>query len=234
MLLFKQYFNGSKKFPYSQASAMRFGLDYCSKCGYLNKMSVYKNLYTRMHTHACKHLCSEYTLMCANLSRHIKRRMATKSINLRLRINQYQILHRGPDAQPGRRQRAQEVDDVPSIQIPIPGHEPSHQPLHASVLQAHLPGGRVETLAAAQGVFLDVEGNVQEGGEGVGELDDADGGDDGDEAGEGGDGGADDEGNGPVDGDDGHPEEFAGFLGEGWGAEEFDCNVVIEDCGEER
>ena len=203
--------------------------------------SLYTQIFTRTrtHTHARTHThiymyALDNTLIRPILRRHIKRRMATKRINLRLRINQDQILHRGPDTQPGRRQRAKKVDDVPSIQIPIPGHETSHQPLHACVLQAYLPGGRVETLAAAQGVFLDVKGKVQEGGEGVGELDDADGGDDRDEAGEGGDGGADDEGDGPVDGDDGHPEVFAGFLGEGWGAEEFDCDVVIEDCGEER
>ena len=69
--------------------------------------------------------------------RDIKRRMAAKSIDLRLRINEDQILHRGPDAQPGRRQRAQKVEDVPSIQIPILSHETSHHPLHARVLQAH-------------------------------------------------------------------------------------------------
>lgn len=98
-------------------------------------------------------------------------------------------------------------------------------------MQAHLPGRGVETLVAAQGVFLDAEGEVQEGGEGVGELDDTDGGDDGDEAGEGGDGGADDEGDGPVDGDEGHPEEFSILVGERWGAEEFDGYVVVKDCG---
>ena len=160
--------------------------------------------------------------------------MAAKRIELRFRINKDQILHRGPHTQPGGRQRANDVEDIPNIQIPIPGHEPSHQPLHAPVLQAHLSGGGVEALAAAQGVFLDAEGEVQEGGEGVGELDDADGGDDGDEAGEGGDSGADDEGDGPVDGDDGHPEEFAGFYGEGWGAEEFDGYVIVKDYGGEH
>ena len=158
--------------------------------------------------------------------------MAAKSIELRLRINEDQILHRGPDAQTGRRQRAQKVEDVPGVQIPILGHEASHHPLHARVLQAHLAGGRVETLAAAQGVLLDVEGNVQERGEAVGELDDADGGDDGDEAGEGGDGGTDYEGDGPVDGDDGYPEHFAVLLSEGWGAEELDGDVIIEDYGQ--
>lgn len=160
--------------------------------------------------------------------------MAAKSIELRLRIDEDQILHRGPNPQPGRRQRAAKVKDVPSIQIPIPSHEPSHQPLQAPVLQAHLSGDGVEALAAAQGVFLNVEGEMQEGGKAIGELDGADGGDDGGEAGEVGDGGTDYEGDGPVDGDDGHPEEFAFLVGEGWCAEEFDGYVVVENCVGER
>ena len=95
-----------------------------------------------------------------------------------------------------------------------------------------MPGRGVEALAAAQGVLPDAEGEVEERGEGVGELDDADGGDDGDEAGEGGDCGADDEGDGPVNGDEGDPEEFAVSVGERWGVEEFNGDVVVEDCGE--
>ena len=88
----------------------------------------------------------------------------------------------------------------------------------------------IEPLAITQGVLFDVEGNVQPGGEGVCELDDADRGHDGGEAGEVGDGGADDEGDGPVDGDDCDPEEFTVFEGEWWGAEEFDADVIVEDC----
>lgn len=157
--------------------------------------------------------------------------MAAKGIKLRLRVYENQILDRGPDTQPGRRQRTQKVDNVPNVQIPIPSHETSHQPLHAPILQTDLSSGRVEALAAAKGVFLDVEGKVQERGEGVGELDDADRGDDGGESGEGGDGGADHEGDGPVDGDESHPEEFAVLVGEGWRAEELDGYVVIQDFG---
>lgn len=157
--------------------------------------------------------------------------MTAVSIDLRLGINENQILTRGPDAQPGRRQRAQKVDDVPNIQIPIPSHEAPHHPLHARVLQADLPGDGVKTLAAAQGVLLDVEGEVEEGGEGVGELEDADGGDDGGETGKVGDGGADDESDGPVDWDQGDPEDFAILLAEGWRAEKFDGYVIVENCG---
>ena len=157
--------------------------------------------------------------------------MAAKSIDLRFRVNENEILHGGPDAQPGRGERAQKVDDVPRIQVPIPRHEPSHQALHASVLQADLSRDGVVALAAAQGVLFDVEGEVQEGREGVGELEDAAGGGDGCEAGESGDCGTDDEGDGPVDGDEDHPEEFAISVSEGRGIEEFNAYVVVEDWG---
>ena len=158
--------------------------------------------------------------------------MAPKSINLRFRVQQHQILHSSPNAQTSRRERAQKVNDVPHIQVPIPRQEAPHQAPHARVLQADLSRNGVVALAAAQGVLLDVEGEVEKGGEGVCELEDADGGDDGREARESGDGGADDEGDGPVDGDDGHPEEFSVPVGEGRGVEEFDAYVVVEDCGE--
>ena len=155
--------------------------------------------------------------------------MAPKSIDLRLRINENQILHRSPNAQPSRRQGTQEIQNVPHIQIPIPRHEPPHQSLHARVLQTDLARNGVVALAALQGVLLDVEGEVQEGREGVGELQDAGCRDDGREARESGDGGADDEGDGPVDGDEDHPEEFAVFVGERRSVEEFDAYVVVED-----
>ena len=157
--------------------------------------------------------------------------MAAKSIDLGFRVNENEILHGSPNAQPGRRERAQKVDDVPHIQIPIPRHEASHQALHARVLQADLSGDGVVALTAEQGVLLDVEGEVQERREGVGELEDAGGGDDGCEAGESGDCGSDNEGDGPVDGDEDHPEEFAIFMSERRGIEKFDAYVVVEDWG---
>ena len=157
--------------------------------------------------------------------------MASKSIQLRFRIDQDQILHRGPDAQPGRRQGAQEIYDIPNIQVPIPRHEPPHQPLDTSVEQDDVAGDGVEALAALKGVFLDVEGEVEEGGKGVGELEDAKGGDDAGEAGEVGDRGPDDKGDGPVDGDDGHPDPFARLVGERGRAKYFDAYIVVEDCG---
>lgn len=157
--------------------------------------------------------------------------MAAKGIDLGLRIDENQILHRGPNAQPGRRQSPRAVKDVKHVQIPVPSHEAPHQPLEAAILQRDLARGGIEALIAAQGVLFDVEGDVQPWGKRVGELEDADGGDDGGEAGEGGDGGGDDEGDGPVDGDESYPEEFAVPMSKGWGAEEFHGYVVVEHFG---
>lgn len=84
-------------------------------------------------------------------------------------------------------------------------------------------------MAEDDGVALDAVGDVQDGREGVGELQDARCRDDGGEAGEIGNGGADDESDGPVAWDDGHPEEFAGPLVKRRGAEEFDGDVVVQD-----
>ncbi len=66
---------------------------------------------------------------------------------------------------------------------------------------------------------------MEEGREGVGELEDAGCGDDGGEAGEVGDGGADDEGDSPVEGDDEDPDYFAGAVVE-WGCA---CVEIIRD-----
>ena len=70
---------------------------------------------------------------------------------------------------------------------------------------------------------------MQEGRESVCELQDTDGRHDGCEAGEIWDGGPNDEGDGPVEGDEADPEVFPCFLGEGRGAEEFDGDVIVED-----
>lgn len=75
--------------------------------------------------------------------------MASKSVELRLRVDKNQILHRSPNAQPGRRQSPHAVNDVPHVQIPIPGHEAPHQPLHAAIMQRDLPGGGIEPFVAA-------------------------------------------------------------------------------------
>ncbi len=58
-------------------------------------------------------------------------------------------------------------------------------------------------------------------------MDDAEGGDDGDEAEEVGDGGGDYEGEGPVDGDDDCPVDFAGLGRQGGGVQEVHEDVVV-------
>ena len=75
------------------------------------------------------------------------------------------------------------------------------------------PRRRVEPFISLQRVDFDVVAQRKPRWEGVAELDDAEGGDDGDETEEIGDGGGDYEGDGPIDGDDDCPEDFAGFGG---------------------
>ena len=166
-------------------------------------------------------------------SRHIKRRVAAKGIELRLRIDDDQILHRGPNAQPHRRQRPHQINHIPHIQPPPPGHKPARQPPHANVQPRDAPRDGIEPLplTGPQGVLAHREGEVQEGREGVGELDDAGRADDGGEAAEVGDRGPDDEGQAPVDGDERRPELFAGAVRQGGEVQELDGYVVVEDWG---
>lgn len=60
-------------------------------------------------------------------------------------------------------------------------------------------------------------------------MENTEGGYDGGQAGEIGDTGSDHEGNGPVDGDQSGPEEFARAIGDRWEVEELNENVVIDD-----
>lgn len=92
-------------------------------------------------------------------------------------------------------------------------------------------GGGVVAFAGKEGVFFDLEADVEEWGKGVGELGDAEGANDADESAKCGDQGADYEGEGPVDGDEDYPEDFADFGGEDGEAEEFDEDVVVDDWG---
>jgi len=91
-------------------------------------------------------------------------------------------------------------------------------------------------------ISLDLEAEGEDGGEGVCELQDADGADEAGDVGELRDGGADDPGDGPVGGDEGDPEPFAGCGGEGWGVEklledfdvgDFDADVAVEGGGDQ-
>ena len=62
-------------------------------------------------------------------------------------------------------------------------------------------------------------------------MEDAEGGDDRGQADEVRDAGCDDEGDGPVDGDEADPHDFAGFGGERGRAEHLDEDVVVDDYG---
>lgn len=88
---------------------------------------------------------------------------------------------------------------------------------------------RVVSLTWEHGVDHGLGADVQEGGEGVGELDDTDGADDADEGVEVGDHSADDECQGPVDGNHDDPEDFAFFGGEFGHAEDLDTDIVVDD-----
>ncbi len=76
-------------------------------------------------------------------------------------------------------------------------------------------GVLVEGFAGEHGALLDLEADFQERREGVGEVADAEGADEGGDVAEFGDGAGDDEGEGPVDGDHGDPDEFSADGGKG-------------------
>jgi hypothetical protein len=79
------------------------------------------------------------------------------------------------------------------------------------------------------GSLLDPVIGRKHGREGVGELQDTESGNDGGETGEVGDTGGQDEGDGPVDWDESHPQELAGLVGERGEAEKLDENVVVDN-----
>lgn len=66
--------------------------------------------------------------------------------------------------------------------------------------------------------------------EGVRELSDTDGTNDTHECVEVGDDGTDDKGNSPVDWDQEDPDYFTGLGGKRWHAEDFNTDVVVDDC----
>ena len=109
------------------------------------------------------------------------------------------------------------------------GDETTHPATYAVVEARDLPRGGVEAFVGSYRVLVDSEAEGHDWRERVGELQDADGGDEGGELEEGRDRGCDDEGDGPVDGHDADPEPLAILGREGWGAEEVDEDVVVED-----
>lgn len=159
-----------------------------------------------------------------------QRTLADKTVRRPALEGRPQVLNRRIRTQPRQHQRPEEVEDVPHIHPPAIGHEAAQQPFHATVAPPHDARGGVEAFVGAHGVSLAHVGDRQHGGEGVGEVQDAEGGDGGGEADEVGDAGADDEGDDPVDGDEDDPGDFAGLGDQGWGVEDFDEDVVVDDC----
>lgn len=92
----------------------------------------------------------------------------------------------------------------------------------------HTAGGGVEAFAGPERVLARLEAHVQEGGEDVGEGQDAEGGDDRGEAAEVGDAGADDVREGPVHGDEHDPGDLAAALRQRRRGEQLDGDVVVE------
>lgn len=90
-------------------------------------------------------------------------------------------------------------------------------------------GGRVESFSVLHGSPLDPVIGRKHGREGVGELQDTESGNDGSETGEVGDTGGQDEGDGPVDWDESHPQELAGLVGERREVEKLDEDVVVNN-----
>lgn len=76
--------------------------------------------------------------------------------------------------------------------------------------------GLVEMLVGKHGTFLDVESELEESGEGIGEVTDAEGSDKGGNVSEMGDGGGNQISGGPVDGDDSDPENLSTLGGQWW------------------
>lgn len=90
-------------------------------------------------------------------------------------------------------------------------------------------GGGVESFSVLHGSPLDPVIGRKHGREGVGELQDTESGNHGRETGEVGDSGGQDEGDGPVNWDESHPEELAGLVGERGEAEKLDENGVVNN-----
>lgn len=160
----------------------------------------------------------------------LHRRRARKRIKLRPRIRSRQ-LHRGRiRPHPTHRQRSQEVQHIKHINVPLSPEEPAEYTSYPTILGTGFSSRRVEAQLRGRGIFESLVPEMQHGGERVCEIEDTCCGDDAGEAGEEGNGGADHVRDGPVDGDDGDPEESAAADGERGSFEEFDEDVVVEDC----
>ena len=123
-----------------------------------------------------------------------------------------QRLNSGITAQPTNDQTPQEIHNIkathPETFLIAP------PPPLPSIIQPCVSAGFcVEGFLGQHSVLLDVEAELEEGREGVGEVADAEGADEGGDVADVGDCGGDYVGDGPVDGDDEDPGDFAAFGG---------------------
>jgi len=145
------------------------------------------------------------------------------------------------NTQSSRTQRSKEIKEIKRIQMPL-NHKPPHPSLHPRIdLIIRLRNG-IEALLRRHSIFLDLESEGEDGGEGVCELKDTDRANETGDVGELRDGGADYPCDDPVSGYERHPEEFALLGSERRGFEEFledldvgdfDSDVTVESSGNE-
>jgi len=150
-----------------------------------------------------------------------------------------QTLNRSPCAHTRADETTKEVDRVNDVDVPV-NLESADPALETGIVAGSNASVGIEALAWQRGVDLASVADVEDGGEGVGEVEDQEGADEAGDAVEVGDGGGDDEGDDPVDGAQGIPEELA-FLGGDFGPFEdfladFDvdglhADVEVEHCG---
>ena len=137
-------------------------------------------------------------------------------------------LHAGIGSQGAGSQRPQEIDDVEGVkQDVLP--EPSRPSLQPAIQTRVSTRGWVEGFFREHGILLDLETKLENGWEGVCERKDANCADETRDVRELGDGCGDDEGQRPVGGDHGNPEDLAHPDGERGSAEELLEDVIVDD-----
>lgn len=129
-----------------------------------------------------------------------------------------------------RDQCSQHKHQVERIQMPLL-HIAPNPPLRPTIKPRRLSSHRIKPFTFLHRVLLDVEAEHEHWREGVRELQDAERGDKAGEGAEIGDRGSNDEGDAPVDGNHADPDEFSGFGGEAWEAEELLKDILIYDLG---
>jgi len=123
-----------------------------------------------------------------------------------------QRLNRGITTQPTNDQTPQKIQDIEATHPETLLISPP-PPLPSIIESSVSAGFGIEGFFGEHGVLLDVEAEFQQGREGVGEVADAEGADEGGDVADVGDCRGDYVGDGPVDGDDEDPGDFAAFGG---------------------